>query len=305
MTGLAIVCSGQGGLSGDMFEFAADHAAGRQVLDAFGEVFETGLIEQARGGADLARNAVAQPLTVACSLANWAVLAPMLPEPSLFAGYSAGELAAWGCSGIWDAHQAARACRKRCELMEACAPADGGMLAVRGLPLAAIASFGEEAGAHVAIVNEDDHAVLAGLRPALQALQARLEARGAWTRLLDVSVPSHSPLLAPAAQAFAQWAAQAPASPPRAPVLMGIDGEPCGDPAAGLRALARAIGEPIAWREAMQTLASQGIQAVLELGPGRSLAALVQQAQPQMQARAVGDFRTPEGVAGWVARMLD
>ena len=47
----------------------------------------------------LLANRVAQPLICAYQLALWGKLAPQLPQPALFAGYSLGELTAFACAG--------------------------------------------------------------------------------------------------------------------------------------------------------------------------------------------------------------
>ncbi|MGN2393561.1 hypothetical protein ACTFO6_18970, partial [Pelomicrobium sp. G1] len=47
----------------------------------------------------LFQNRWAQPLICTATLAAWSVLEPRLPQPVAFAGYSLGELAAYGCAG--------------------------------------------------------------------------------------------------------------------------------------------------------------------------------------------------------------
>lgn len=303
----AIVASGQGNHTPDMLDFAMAHDAGQQAIQAFAETFGWDLPAVSRSSHD-GRNAIAQPLTVATAVANWSVLAPRLPEPSCFAGYSAGEVSAWACAGTWDLEQTARVCFQRTSLMDAHAPSGCGMLAVRGLPLAAIEEAAAEAGpgsVELAIVNEDDHAVLAGRVDALQHCEQALMARGAWTRLLDVSLPSHTSFMQPAADAFAQWLQSQPKLAPTAPVLLGLDGRPCSDPAVGLAALAKSIRQTIRWQSVMAQLEERGTRVVLEVGPGRSLSTMLAKAHPAISARAVCDFRSAQGVVAWVERQME
>lgn len=305
MSGLAVICSGQGSHSAGMLDLAASHEAGRRVLLTFSESFQIDLLARARTGEGLAKNSVAQPMAVATALGNWAVLRDILPEPHLFCGYSVGELSAWACAGTWDTAQSAAVCRMRAKLMERCAPADAAMMAVRGIPVVNMLNVAGEPELHIAIYNEDDHAVLAGPRTALMRAEQRLLASGVWTKLLEVEIPSHTPYLADAAAEFGQWLKEQPTAVPSAPVLLGINAEPGHDSRQGLPALARAICEPIHWQDCMQHIVDAGIRVVLELGPGRSLSAMLQQAHPQLVARAVSDFRTPEGIAAWVGRHLE
>lgn len=295
----AVIASGQGNHTTDMLDFAMGHAAGQRVINEFSETFGWDLAAVSRQGHD-GRNALAQPLTVATALANWHVLASRLPAPVCFAGYSAGEIAAWACAGTWDVRAAAQVCLQRTSLMDAYAPADCGMLAVRGLPLAAIEQAA--AGVELAIVNEDDHAVLGGALVALRQCEQALLAQGAWTRLLDVSVPSHTSLMTKAADAFSAWLQSQAGTRPSAPVLLGLDGQACRDPAVGLPAVAMAIARPINWQAVMAQLEEIGTRVVLEIGPGRSLSTLLTKAHPNISARAVCDFRSPDGVLAWVER---
>lgn len=303
----AIVCPGQGTQGPDMFELAAGHPRGRAVLEAFGAALGRDLAAEARADGDLRANAWAQPALVALAGASWAVLEPELPPPALFAGYSVGELSAWSCAGAWDAATSAHVAATRARLMDEASPPECGMLAVRGLPLRALAAPDAAPGLHVAIVNdEDDHVVLAGPAAAIAPAEERLRARGATLRRLDVPVPSHTPLLAPAAGRFADFLAGLPAHAPRAPVLRGIDGRRSFAAPAGLAALARAIAEPVRWSDCMRELTESGVRVVLELGPGRSLARLIADSQPAISVRSVADFRSWQGVVDWVqARLRD
>jgi [acyl-carrier-protein] S-malonyltransferase len=307
MRSFAVVCPGQGAQAPDMFDAVESHPRGRAVLEDFHAALGRDLATEARSGADLRPNAWAQPALVALARATWEVLGPELPTPAAFAGYSVGELSAWSCAGAWDAGTTARVAATRARLMDEADPGGCGILAVRGVPLPALGEAIAELGAHVAIVNDErDHAVLAGPREALARAEDRLRARGATLRRLEVPVPSHTPLLAPAAQRFAGVLAELPARAPTAPVLRGLDGRRSLDARSGLAALARAIAEPVRWSDCMRELTESGVRVALELGPGRTLARLIGESQPEIVVRSVADFRSWHGVVEWVqARLRD
>ena len=307
MRPFAVACPGQGAQAPDMFDAVAAHPRGRAVLEDFGAARGRDLVAEAQAGGDLRPNAWAQPALVALARATWGVLAPELPTPAAFAGYSVGELSAWSCAGAWDAATTARVAATRARLMDEADPGGCAMLAVRGVPLPLLAEAGAELGLHIAIVNDEaDHAVLAGLQAALARAEERLRGRGATLRRLDVPVPSHTPLLAPAAARFADVLAGLPARAPAAPVLRGIDGRRSFDARSGLAALARAIAEPVQWAACMRELTESGVRVVLELGPGRTLARLIGEAQPEIEVRSVADFRSWRGVVDWLqARLRD
>jgi len=303
----AVVCPGQGAQSPDMFELVVTHPRGRAALDAFQAELGRDLVAEARAGGDLRPNAWAQPALVGLARATWEVLAPELPPPIAFAGYSVGELSAWSCAGAWDLATTARVAATRARMMDDASPPGCAMLAVRGLPLRALTQPAAALGLHVAIVNDDeDHVVLAGAETALVQAEDALRARGATLRRLEVPVPSHTPLLAPAAERFAAFLAELSARPPAAPVLRGLDGRRSFAAPAGLAALARAIAEPIRWTDCMRELTESGVRVVLELGPGRSLARLIEESQPEIVVRSVADFRSWHGVIDWMqARLRD
>ena len=82
-------------------------------------------------------NVVAQPLVCALQLATWAGLrGKNLPEPRAIAGYSVGELAAYGCAGALEPGEVIQLAERRAREMDAATPGEGGLMAVRGLPFA-------------------------------------------------------------------------------------------------------------------------------------------------------------------------
>lgn len=302
MAEFAIVCPGQGSQFPEMFDLACSDPTARAVLERFSDTLSLDLVDHARRGGDLFSNAYAQPALVALAQATWAALQPHLPAPALFAGYSVGEVSAWACAAGWTPEAAAHVVRARAALMDEHSPPDCGMLAVRGVMVDQMTLRDD---VFIAIVNDADHAVVAGPRAALQMVEAQLRAMGAWTRLLDVHVPSHTPLLRDAAVAWQRALATLPTRRVPIPVLRGIDGRRCWDHADCLHALPRAVAEPIRWQDCMQSLVESGARVVLELGPGRALTKLCQDSGLPMQARSVNDFRSFGAAVDWLGRHLN
>lgn len=302
MSDFAIVCPGQGSQFPEMFELAYADARGREVLERFSDALSRDLVGRARRGDDLFGNAYAQPALVAVASATWAALAPEVPAPVAFAGYSVGEVSAWSCAGAWAPEQAAQIVLWRAAFMDRHAPPDCGMMAVRGVLLEQMQACPD---VFIAIVNDTDHAVLAGSRTALLHAGQVLERAGAWTRLLEVHVPSHTPLLLAAAEAFGSALATMPLHRLQVPVLRGLDGNRCWDQPACLEALSRAVAEPIRWVDCMHGLVESGARVVLELGPGRSLAKLCNDSGLPLKARSINDFRSFGAAVDWLHRQLE
>ncbi|MBA3623370.1 MAG: acyltransferase domain-containing protein [Methylibium sp.] len=298
----AILCPGQGSQSPDMFELVAADPRGREVLEEASHTLAYDVLAKARSGDGLFDNAFAQPAMVALARATWTLLEPQVPTPALFAGYSVGEVSAWSCAGAWDVRLSVAVAVERARLMDAHSPPGYGMLAARGLPLERLLAHAP--GLHLAIVNDIDHAVLAGADAALGAAEAALASHGAWTRRLDVHVPSHTPVLQTAASEFGAFLATTPIRPVSAPVLRGVDGRRCLQSSEAPQALQRAVCEPVRWDDCMRGIVESGVRVVLDLGPGQTLAKLCAQAHPELVTRSVADFRSARGVADWLHRQL-
>src|SRR5258706_578864 len=65
-------------------------------------------------------NAVAQPLLAGLAMAAWMQLSPQLPAPSAVAGYSVGELPAFGAAGALDACDIVALAARRAAAMDRC-----------------------------------------------------------------------------------------------------------------------------------------------------------------------------------------
>lgn len=299
MTGLAIACPGQGAQHPAMFELALQSPPACAWLEAYSGALGYDIVALAREGDDLFANRHAQPLVCGAAVATWVALQAQLDAPDLFLGYSVGELAAYGCAGAWDARQLAMLVTRRAALMDQAAPADAGMLAVKGMTPAAIRALCAMHALDIAIVNGDDHVVLGGGRIGLEGAVAEIDRQGHWCRLLEVAVPSHTPALQAAVAPMRALFAATPTHPLSATVLAGIDGMPV-DAATLASSLAAQIAQSVRWIDCMQTAQERGVEVVLELGPGRALSRMFEEFSPHIAVRACDDFRTVEGIVKWV-----
>ncbi len=99
MPGLvAILCSGQGGQHPAMFELVADCPEAESHFRCGGRPAgqEPRRFVKEADSADLFSNLSGQILCCTQALAAWAALGTVRPTRAVFAGYSIGELAAWG-----------------------------------------------------------------------------------------------------------------------------------------------------------------------------------------------------------------
>lgn len=207
---------------------------------------------------------------------------PALPPPQIAAGHSVGEYAALVCAGVLPLAEAAKLVARRAELMRD-AVSDGGMAAVLGLSAEkaeAVCNSLHEKGEEVwpANYNSDGQIVLAGRKAALNRAAEELKSAGA-KRVITVpmSVPSHCPLLQPAADAFIadlqkiNWQEQA-----FAVLCNSRTQREFREPAADFypRSLAAQLVRPVFWTDILRRFVWAEVSQVYECGPGKVLCGL-------------------------------
>lgn len=302
--GLCILCPGQGDQHPRMMQLVQEQAAARAVLQEAAESLGEDPRDWLRTPREFYRNRYAQPLLCVAQLATWRVLSGMLPAPRLFAGYSIGELAAYGCAGAVDCGELAQLARRRALLMESAAKTPSGLLAVSGLGRDQIERLCLEGEAQIAIVNAPDRFVLGAAQARLGGLQQAVERLGGWATPLAVGVASHTPGLASAGEAFRAILVDSALRAPATPVLAGITGLPVYTREVAIETLARQISTPLNWAACLDALPEMGCTLVLELGPGIALSRMARQRWPEVPARSVEEFHSLAGVVEWVGRWL-
>ena len=245
-------------------------------------------------------NQVAQPLICTYQFALWSALAPRIARPILFAGYSVGELAAYGCADSLAIADLLALARERAKAMNAASAGDDGMVALRGLARGAVEALCLAHGVSIAIVNGDDQFIVGGSCSTFEALMREAVEKGGSAQRLRVAIASHTPRLASASERFRSALRQVPWSDPRTPVLSGLDGSAVRDTSTAIDVLARQISTTIRWVDCMDAAHERGMRACLELGPGNALARMMRERHPDVEARSVAEFRSLDAVVDWV-----
>jgi trans-AT polyketide synthase, acyltransferase and oxidoreductase domains len=192
-------------------------------------------------------------------------------EPDFVAGHSLGEWNAVVAAGCLDFETALRLVIRRGELMSR-APA-GGMAAVIGLPHEDVRGLTEGSTVDLANINSPEQVVLSGPAGELDRLAGAVRAAGGRWVPLNVSAPFHSRAMAAAAAEFAAALAGVELRPPRIPVISNVTGARY-QPGQAADLLARQLSSPVRWLDGMRTLRAAGVDEVIEVGPGRTLAGL-------------------------------
>ena len=305
MKGIGILCPGQGHQHPAMFDKLSSCPVAESVMLTASSVFGCHPCEylQKLSSQDLFCNQPAQLLIGTLQMVTWAALRERLPLPKVFAGYSMGELSAYGCAGALSIEETLNLMARRATLMDDESPPASGLMAIRGLSREEVDSVCSSTGAKIAIINSPDHFVIGGPEEVLIHCENSPLANKATTiKRLQVKVPSHTSWLCEASRQFEGELNTSSLSAPSQPVLAGVNGSVVRTREQAIAALNQQISNPINWVACMQTAVEMGCTVFLELGPGNALAKILQDIFPDITVRSVEDFRSLEGVATWVEK---
>jgi [acyl-carrier-protein] S-malonyltransferase len=222
-----------------------------------------------------------QPAILTVSVAAYRLLASRGLHPSFMAGHSLGEYSAHVAAGTIAFRDALQIVRRRGRYMQEAVPVGAGaMSAILGLDARAVAQACQEAAegdiVSPANLNAPGQVVIAGSRDAVARASARAKELGAKRAIpLPVSAPFHCALMKPAEERLAPELRALRVADPRVPVVANVDAEPKRDGAAAIEALVRQVSSPVLWEDVVARLASEGVRAYVEVGPGTVLSGLV------------------------------
>ena len=144
------------------------------------------------------------------------------------------------------------------------------------------------------VSGESKELVLAGIFVQIGAGALCKEAGAKRALPLPVSVPSHCALMKPAADKLAVALEALEFNAPALPVINNVDVIAETDPAKIKDALVRQLYNPVRWTEGVQAMNEQGVEKLLELGPGKVLTGLTKRIVKTMTAAAVNDTASLE-----------
>lgn len=313
MKKFAFVFPGQGSQSVGMLNGWGDHPAVQQVLAQASEALSQDIGKLIREGTkeELALTTNTQPVMLVAAVAAYRVwIAEGGERPSVLAGHSLGEYSALVAADALTLSDAALLVRFRAEAMQRAVPVGyGAMAAILGLPRAAIEAVCQQvsqslqASEHgtaraervetveAANFNDPLQTVISGSKAAVdQACEALKLAGAKRAILLAVSAPFHSSLMHPAAEALREKLANVAMQAPQIAVINNVDVASVADVPKIKEALYRQAFGPVRWVETVQTMSSQGIEAIVECGPGKVLAGMCKRIDAALSVDACYDL---------------
>ena len=301
---LAFVFPGQGSQKIGMLASLA--SINTVVLDTFSEASEAlgyDLWELVQSGEQEAINLTkrTQPILLASSVAIWRLWQEKSgPSPSLLAGHSLGEWSALVCSGVLGFTNALKIVRARGAYMQKAVPLGvGAMAAILGLDDQAVmdacdtARQGEVADA--VNFNVPGQIVIAGSALAVERAIELCKASGAKRVLpLPVSAPFHTSLMHPAAENLADLVNSTVFSTPQIPVIHNVHAQIESNPDAIKTLMLEQIYKPVMWVDCVKALKAQGVEILVECGPGRVLNGLSKRIDRELTSYATDDLASLE-----------
>ncbi len=255
------------------------------VTETFAEASEAvgfDLWNIAQSGEGLNQTENTQPVLLTASIAMWRVWLDLGGvAPKYLAGHSLGEYSALVAGNAISLVDAVKLVHLRGQLMQSAVPQGAGaMAAILGLEDAQVvalcqaASQATEGSVEAANYNANGQVVIAGSAALVEDVMAQAKEQSGKAIALPVSVPSHCSLMKPAAEQFAQALEQTAIELPTIPVIQNVNAAIASDVTALRQALTAQLYQSVQWTNTMQYLQDQGIQYVVECGPGNVLANL-------------------------------
>ncbi len=193
-------------------------------------------------------------------------------QPQWVAGHSLGEYVALYSAGVFDFETGLKLVKRRAELMDTAA----------GGQMAAFIGFNREQlleqlqqteGVVLANDNSSAQVVISGTPEAVDTIIANVKAKRAVK--LNVSGAFHSPMMAQAATEFEQILDDVAFKAAQVPVMSNVEPIPTTEAAKLKQRLLNQMTGSVRWRETCLTFQAQGVEQVIEIGPGKVLTGLV------------------------------
>lgn len=281
-------------------DLAGAFATARDVFQEIDEALKQNLSKLMREGpeSDLVLTENAQPALMAVSIAVIRVLEkdggkPLVSLASHVAGHSLGEYSALTAAGALQLADAARLLKLRGQSMQKAVPVgEGAMAALLGIELEPAQEACKEAaqGEIVTVANDNGggQVVVSGHKAAVERCIETAKPRGARRgMLLPVSAPFHCPLMQPAADAMQRALETVTLATPRVPLIANVLAAEITEPSAIKQRLVEQVTGLVRWRESVQYMKSQGVEALVECGSGKVLSGLVKRIDKEMTGLAL------------------
>lgn len=313
MKSFAVVFPGQGSQSVGMLESFMSNALVAQTFEEANDALGYDLKQVVLSGPEeeLNKTEVTQPAILTASVAAFRAFMAEAGDmrPQAAAGHSLGEYSALVAVGALEFADAVRLVRLRGQAMQAAVPAGvGAMMAVLGLADDVVVAGCAEAstegnGVWAANFNTPGQVVISGACEAVERAGKIFADKGAKRCVpLPVSVPSHCPMMQPAADKLAAALQEIKLSDAKMPVYTNVMAAPVTSCDQIVDSLIKQLTGSVRWVESVKKMQADGITALIEVGPGRVLTGLNRKID---RAFTLGNIASAEDIAAVLESLKD
>ncbi|MEE1125068.1 MAG: ACP S-malonyltransferase [Acutalibacteraceae bacterium] len=295
---IAFVFSGQGaqytGMGKELYDCSPAAKAVYDMADSIREGTSAQCFEAEQE--ILNRTVNTQPCVFTADLAAAAAVAEKGIKPDFVAGFSLGEIAALGFSGILSYEDAFKLVCKRGELMDKAAQENkGAMVAVLKLTPEKVEELAGKFDSTFPVnYNSPIQTVVATTEENAEPLmEAVKEAKGRPVKLA-VSGAFHSPFMSSAAKGLGEYLQDKELNAPAMPIYSNVTAQPYADDYKAL--ITAQVESPVQWQKTVENLIEQGVDTFIEVGVGKTLAGLIKKINKDVTVYNVEDKATLEAL---------
>lgn len=237
-----------------------------------------------------------QPAMLTAGVATWRVWRSQNgAKPVIMAGHSLGEYTALVCAESLKFADTVKLVADRGRFMQQAVPdGEGAMAAIIGMDDEGVKTLCQNQAENDVLAavnfNSPGQVVIAGSSAAVQrAVGAAKEAGAKRALLLPVSVPSHCQLMHGAAEKMAERLKTIDIAAPAIPVIHNFSVKAERNSDKIKQALVSQIEQPVRWVEIIQSMVANGVDKLIECGPGKVLTGLNKRIDKNMTAWATHD----------------
>ncbi len=237
-----------------------------------------------------------QPAILTVSVAALRVLQAHGYQPDLTAGLSLGEYAALVAADSLTFTEAAPLVRARGRFMQEAVPlGEGKMAAIIGLSREQVLDIcrdSREAGlVEPANFNAPGQIVIAGATKGIEyAVELAQKAGAKRALILSVSAPFHCSMLAPAGIRLAEELQKVTILDPVIPIIANVSGDYVQNAEEIREALIQQVSHSVYWEDTIERMVADGVEAFVEIGPGKVLSGFVKRIAKDVDIHNVEDL---------------